>query len=461
MLNRPQQPTAFFDELKGTKSPLKFTQNHRKRVHVGITNLPQSTGLENCKRGLRHEEDWLLGKCNPTKEIRASAHAIYRENVLVLRLDDRRRSRDKSDCAKNIGTLSLQDSSLIDATGNTDEERSNISSRQGIRGTKNSLGRKSSIHHGELDTKTTCEVSHEKDCVKVATTDHNVGDMTKTMGQKGDSADGEKSPGRFGSRIVIPTMIDRNRNMVLASLQSIAKSPIAPTHSRIIKEQGRVLAIPHEDLSTVSDVDKFGCLQENLCRRTARQFNCPKLVKESGEEESPTRVDLQTSHFRERKLSPIRLPEVVRDHIDHAESGKLNLMGTTCSSNQYQTTNSELFSPIYKANDTRILYRNTESTATIKFEKRKHRSDARYARAFHTLAQHDQARIQEETIAAIKSDQTSRNRASLNYEYLNTCHTKEQKIDGRSQQMQKKHGGDSFLRMWAGSADSQFNENKT
>lgn len=500
MLKRPQQPNACFDEVRTANSSHILLQNYRKRVHVGITNLQQNSIHDTYIRGVNRDADWSLGRSVLAKESRAFAYSqqlhwegnereecgMNKENVLITGAFSSQKRNLL--CADEVLHKSCETPRMetpeIGKSGLKDLGEQHMSNEMGYPQQRNAvvklsystqnrklsrpvgniidansgktrgfLACKDKPYWKEVNTQMTGELAQIQKVYSGASKELHAGDKMNITGQLDDSGNG------IGSL----TMIDRNRSMVLASLQNIAKSPILPTQTRIIKEQEKLLAIPHEE-SKVLDVTNYGCLQENLSKRTAKHFTYPKLSKVSdtnGSEVFSTNNDSRTLYFRGKRSSPIKLPVVVHDHIDFTQSRDMCPTQTTCDSNQYRTTNSEVYSPIYKANDARILYRTSVSTATSEFEKRKDKIDARYARSFQTLAQHDQARIQEEKAALIKAERRSRYHASLNYDYLNGCHTKEQKSDRRSQQMQKKHGGDSFLRMWAGSAESPFNESKS
>lgn len=497
MLKRPQQPNACFDEVRTANSSHILLQNYRKRVHVGITNLQQNSIHDTYIRGVNRDADWSLGRSVLAKESRAFAYSqqlhwegnereecgMNKENVLitgafsshkrnllcadeVLHKSCETQKMETPEIGKS-GLKDLGEQHMSNELGYPQQRNAVVKlsystqNRQLSRPVGNIIDANSGKTRGflackdkpywkEVNTQMTGELAQIH---SGASKEFHARDKMNITGQLDESGNG------IGSL----TMIDRNRSMILASLQNIAKSPIVPTQTRIIKEQEKLLAIPHEE-SKVLDVTNHGCLQENLSKRTAKHFTYPKLSKVSdtnGSEVLSTNIHSRTLHFGGKRSSTIKLPVVVHDHIDFTQSSDMCPTQNTCDSNQYQTTNSEVYSPIYKANDARILYRTSVSTATSEFEKRKDKIDARYARSFQTLAQHDQARIQEEKAALIKAERRSRYQASLNYDYLNGCYTKEQKLDRRSQQMQKKHGGDSFLRMWAGSTESPFNGSKS
>jgi len=67
------------------------------------------------------------------------------------------------------------------------------------------------------------------------------------------------------------------------------------------------------------------------------------------------------------------------------------------------------------------------------------------------------AREKEERLREWTARARVRRTAGERFAYLDGLQEAETRLAAREMQMHKRHGGAAFLRMWAGSADSQFN----
>lgn len=104
-----------------------------------------------------------------------------------------------------------------------------------------------------------------------------------------------------------------------------------------------------------------------------------------------------------------------------------------------------------------LLVRDGRSTATSEHEAREARRAARMQRTNGHLESMAAARAKEERLREWTARARVRRTAGERFEYLDRLQEAEARLAAREMHMQRRHGGVAFLRMWAGSADSQFN----
>lgn len=135
---------------------------------------------------------------------------------------------------------------------------------------------------------------------------------------------------------------------------------------------------------------------------------------------------------------------------------------------RFLTTSGEAYSPLYRAppsakvdgDDSFLMMRAGKPSTTIEEDARRARRTARYERTQALVQEFENAHAQEERLKDWKSRANVRKVAGERFCYLDRLQDREQRVASREDRMQRRHGGASFLRMWTGSADSQFNSNQ-
>lgn len=104
-----------------------------------------------------------------------------------------------------------------------------------------------------------------------------------------------------------------------------------------------------------------------------------------------------------------------------------------------------------------LLVREGKSTAASENEAREECRTARMERTSTHLTSMAAAREREERLQDWKARARVRRTVGEKFAYLDRQQEAESRLAAREMHMHKRHGGAAFLRMWAGSADSQFN----
>ncbi|POM77810.1 Serine/threonine-protein phosphatase, partial [Phytophthora palmivora] len=136
---------------------------------------------------------------------------------------------------------------------------------------------------------------------------------------------------------------------------------------------------------------------------------------------------------------------------------------------RFVTTSNEAYSPLYRAspsaksddvNDSFLIMRAGKPTPTVEEEARRARRTTRYEQTQSLLQQFEDEHAQAAQLKDWKSRANIRKVAGDRFRYLDKLQEQEHRIAARESHMQRRHGGANFLRMWAGSAESQFNDHQ-
>jgi Ca2+-binding EF-hand superfamily protein len=306
-----------------------------------------------------------------------------------------------------------------------------------------------------------------------------------------------------GERDVATDLIDNARKKELAALhvkRTVELTPRDLVDPLFVQQKNAMLQQEYLlDTVETTEASPAMCLPEQLCKRTAaivhagsgasspaekRRGHFAAFTRESKSALSPSASSLQLEMDRRpatscgpvvavlSPVSPDRFYHRRHERTDWTRAG-VGGNGIASDTGLYQppqerfiTTNSELYSPPYRAppsakrddmDDSFLMMRDGKPSSSIEEDARRARRTARYERTQNLLQEYEEAHAQQERLKDWKSRANIRKVAGERFSYLDRLQDREQRVASREDRMQRRHGGASFLRMWAGSAESQFN----
>lgn len=303
-----------------------------------------------------------------------------------------------------------------------------------------------------------------------------------------------------GAREPPTDLIDNARKKELAALH--AKMTVQLTPREEIDPHYGVPIEPTTSPTADEHVQAPGCMQEQLARRTAdavkldspseREHQYSRRLPSSLSVPSlrPSTTPVTTKKQPEDDVRMIAAPHDAQDRfwrkrMHRMDWTRVGIGGDgACPesglflhpSDRFETTSAAAFSPITRAfpsdsvddagsNTGSVaigkggirLVREAKSLATAEHEARCKLRVARDERTNFHLTNMQEARVREERLRDWKARARVRRTAGEKFLYLDHLQEIETRVAAREAQMRKRHGGAAFLRMWAGSADSQFN----
>ncbi|KAL4109125.1 hypothetical protein PRIC1_000828 [Phytophthora ramorum] len=301
-----------------------------------------------------------------------------------------------------------------------------------------------------------------------------------------------------GERDVATNLIDNARKKELAILH--AKRTVNLTPRDVVDPlfaQRRLALLQQEEHAPGTANPKTAspgmCLPEQLCKRTAAIVNAGKGTTSPSENTkmefalslSPSSLQLEIERRPATScgaraplvavLSPVSPDRFYHQRHERTDWSRVGVGGDGIRSDtgmylspqeRFATTTNEAYSPLHRAppsakrddnSDSFVMMRAGKPSATIDEAARRSRRTVRYERTQVLLQEYEEAHIQAERLKDWKSRVNVRKVAGERFSYLDTLQDREHKVTSREDCMQRRHGGASFLRMWAGSAESQFN----
>eukprot|EP00644_Phytophthora_capsici_P004314 jgi/Phyca11/109832/e_gw1.17.197.1 len=283
-----------------------------------------------------------------------------------------------------------------------------------------------------------------------------------------------------GKRDVATNLTDNARNKELAALH--VKRTVELT--------------PREEVDPVAGT----CLPEQLNKRTAAIVGSSNTVvspirKGKNQNDKPSLSSAQSSLQLEidsrpatscgsvgpmvAVLSPVSPDRFYHRRRERTDWSRVGVGGNGTSTDtglylspqeRFVTTSHEAYSPLHRAppsaksdevNDSFLMMRAGKPSTTMEEDARRARRTARYERSQLLAQEFEDAHAQAERLKDWKSRANIRKAADERFCYLDRLQEREHRITAREDHMQRRHGGASFLRMWAGSGESQFNSHQT
>ncbi|KAE9326909.1 hypothetical protein PF008_g16531 [Phytophthora fragariae] len=302
-----------------------------------------------------------------------------------------------------------------------------------------------------------------------------------------------------GEREVATDLIDNARKKELVALHAKRTVELTPRDivDPLFAERKNAVLQQEDPRPHTKEVTPGTCLPEGLCKRTAAIINAVRgaaspaqILSGEFDRESKRALPTSTSSLQleiDRRpatscgtggpavvvlspVSPDRFYHRRRERTDWTRVGGNGIGPDTgmyqSTQERFQTTTGEAYSPLYRAppsakgdsDDSFLMMRAGRPSTTIEEDARRARRKARYERTQALVQEFDNVHAQEERLKDWKSRANVRKVAGERFCYLDRLQDREQRVASREDRMQRRHGGASFLRMWAGSADSQFNQ---
>lgn len=274
-------------------------------------------------------------------------------------------------------------------------------------------------------------------------------------------------------------LLDNGRKKALAALHMKMTATLTPREEFDPDHFRRQIAIELPPDEPTDKVDTAGCMPENLSRRTAshKMFQAPA----SNTRSQRIKASLSLPAFDARNvdasieaglgpavtpLAPVSQDRFLHRRMLKTDWTRVGVGGDgvrpdtalyTTELDRFTTTSSEAYSPMLRGQNSGDVFRLKPSTASAEFGSRQRVREARYERTQQHCEQMTANRQLEVRIKDWKMRANVRKCAGQQFAYLDRIHDKEHRAALRDLHMSKRHGGASFLRMWAGSSDSQFN----
>ncbi|ETN22859.1 hypothetical protein PPTG_02635 [Phytophthora nicotianae INRA-310] len=331
-------------------------------------------------------------------------------------------------------------------------------------------------------------------------------EMLQLMDQNGDEQISLREFVRYfaaGERDVATDMIDNGRKKELAALHVKRTVDLTPREEvdPVFAQLKNAMLQKEEPPKTPDgrDITPGTCLPEQLSKRTAAIINAGNSVAspvrnskgESGKATlPPSQSSLQLEIDRRpgtssatgsptvAVLSPVSSDRFYHRRRERTDWTRVGVGGNGTSSDtglylspqdRFVTTSSEAYSPLYRAppsekgddvNDSFLIMRAGKPSTTIEEDARRTRRTTRYERTQVLLQGFEEAQAQDERLKDWKTRASIRKVAGERFYYLDRLQEREHRVAAREDCMQRRNGGASFLRMWAGSAESQFNNHQ-
>lgn len=287
-----------------------------------------------------------------------------------------------------------------------------------------------------------------------------------------------------GKREIPTDLLDNGRKKALSALHQKMNAKLTPRDE--FDPEYFKQCVPVDAPTEREVVESTGCLPESLSKRIAAApvFQSAPLSLSSptrrlgGSKSVPTLRALRSSDGTAEQTSDSnRGPEVnpltpvSQDRFAHRRSertdwtrvglggdGVVRDSGLFLSDlDRFRTTTAYAYSPMLRGQNSGDLFREQPSTSSVEFEAREKVRHARFERTQAQVHEMELARAKEERLRDWKLRANVRKTAAQKFVYLDRIHEQEQRVAMKDMQTQKRHGGVRYLRMWAGSPDSQFN----
>lgn len=312
---------------------------------------------------------------------------------------------------------------------------------------------------------------------------HELEEMVRMIDRNGDELISMKEFVQYfgvGKREIPTDLLDNGCKKALTALHQKMNASLTPRGEFDPEYFEKQVFGQRESESEI--VESTGCLPESLSKRitAAAIFQTPPSSVSptrmlSGSKSVPTLGSLRATGKGDNtkakgpEVNPI-MP-VSQDRFQHRRmeradwtrvgiggDGVLQDSGLFISDHdRFRTTTSDAYTPMRCGLNSGDLHRDQPPTSTIEFDAREQIRQARFQRTQLQLQLMDANRAKEERLKDWKIRANVRKTAGQQFNYLDRIHDQEQRVAMKDLQMQKRHGGVQYLRMWAGSPDSQFN----
>ncbi|KAK1939235.1 Squidulin [Phytophthora citrophthora] len=303
-----------------------------------------------------------------------------------------------------------------------------------------------------------------------------------------------------GERDVATNLTDNARNKELAALHVKRTVDLTPRDEvdPIFAQRKNVMLQKEESPASPNnrEISPGTCLPEQLNKRTAAILASSNTItsptrKGKSQDDKPSLSSAQSSLQLEidrrpasscgpvgpivAVLSPVSPDRFYHRRNERTDWGRIGVGGNGTSTDtglylspqeRFVTTSHEAYSPLHRAppsaktdevNDSFLLMRAGKPSTTMEEDTRRARRTARFERTQMLAQEFEDSHAQAERLKDWKSRANIRKAADERFGYLDRLQEREHRITAREDHMQRRHGGASFLRMWAGSAESQFN----
>lgn len=307
-----------------------------------------------------------------------------------------------------------------------------------------------------------------------------------------------------GKRDVATNLTDNARNKELAALHVKRTVELTPREEvDPVFAQGKAVLLEKEEppgTPNNREISAGTCLPEQLNKRTAAIVGSSNTVvspirKGKNQNDKPSLSSAQSSLQLEidsrpatscgsvdpmvAVLSPVSPDRFYHRRRERTDWSRVGVGGNGTSTDtglylspqeRFVTTSHEAYSPLHRAppsaktdevNDSFLMMRAGKPSTTMEEDARRARRTARYERSQLLAEEFEDAHAQAERLKDWKSRANIRKAADERFCYLDRLQEREHRITAREDHMQRRHGGASFLRMWAGSGESQFNSHQT
>ncbi|KAG7388699.1 hypothetical protein PHYPSEUDO_011892 [Phytophthora pseudosyringae] len=288
-----------------------------------------------------------------------------------------------------------------------------------------------------------------------------------------------------GERDVATGLIDNARTKELAALHVKRTVELTPREEVDPVFAQRKNAMPQKeeppDTPDRREASPRTCLPEQLCKRTAAIFNASKTALPPSHSSLQLEIDRRPATScgaggpTVAVLSPVSPDRFYHRRRERTDWTRVGVGGNGVGSatglymspqDRFVTTSSDAYSPLYRAsaksgdvNDSFLMMRAGKPTPTLEEDARRRRT-VRYDRTQVVLQESKEAHAQAERLKDWKTRANVRKVAGDQFAYLDRLQDREHRVASREDRMQRRHGGASFLRMWAGSGESQFNNHQ-
>lgn len=285
-----------------------------------------------------------------------------------------------------------------------------------------------------------------------------------------------------GAREPPTDLIDNARSKQLAALYTKMTAALTPREEVDVRYAAARNAAPSPVVDPPEpDLQAAGCMQQQLLARTAAELAKSPVHRGSGASRSTAMARHSMSDFGDGSSSsgPVVAPAVSpvsqdRFHYRRRERTDWTRVGVggdgtrgdsglfLSSPDRFTTTSASTYSPISRAPPTPgggvvLVREGVVPIATAEHTANQQRRVARFERTQALLEDMSNERVAEARLADWRGRARVRRTAGERFAYLDALQEQEARLAAREQHMQKRYGGAASLRMWAGSADSQFN----
>uniref|UniRef100_K3WJR9 EF-hand domain-containing protein n=1 Tax=Globisporangium ultimum (strain ATCC 200006 / CBS 805.95 / DAOM BR144) TaxID=431595 RepID=K3WJR9_GLOUD len=323
-----------------------------------------------------------------------------------------------------------------------------------------------------------------KDYLKLQMSPHDMEEMIRMIDRNGDELISMKEFVQYfgvGKREIPTDMLDDGRKKALVILHQKMNAPLTPREEFDPEYfQKRHLTIDNDADSDM--LQPAGCLPENLSKRIAAAsiFQTPPSFAPSmrlrGSKSVPSLGSIRGSEYHSstsgrvpevNTITPVSQDRFLHRRMERTDWTRVGFGGDgivadsalfLLDHDRFRTTTAEAYTPMCRGMNSGELFRDQKTSASADHEECERIRHARLERTQQNLQQMDANRAKEERFKDWKVRANVRKHAGERFTYLERIHDQEQRVGMKGLQTQKRHGGARFLRMWAGSADSQFND---